>query len=39
VAIHFGLTVTLVCAAVAYLIAAACSRSLRPSVPPIADTR
>src|SRR5262249_42609736 len=30
VAIHFGLTVTLVCAATAYLIAAACSRSLLP---------
>jgi spermidine synthase len=30
IAIHFGLTVTLVCAAGAYLLAAACSRSLRP---------
>jgi hypothetical protein len=27
IAIHFGLTVTLVCAAVAYLLAAACSRT------------
>ncbi|HEY1527173.1 MAG TPA: hypothetical protein VGH51_13125 [Candidatus Angelobacter sp.] len=32
IAIHFGLTVTLVCAAVAYLLAAACSRTWKNSV-------
>ncbi|HMF91233.1 MAG TPA: hypothetical protein VKL40_11360 [Candidatus Angelobacter sp.] len=38
VAIHFGLTITLVCAAAAYLLAAACSRSLRPQSEPRAAT-
>jgi hypothetical protein len=32
IAIHFGLTVTLMCAAVAYLLAAACSQTWRNSV-------
>jgi hypothetical protein len=29
IAIHFGLTVTLACAAVSYFLAGACSRSLK----------
>ena len=32
IAIHYGLTATLLCAAVAYLLAAACSRSWRSAV-------
>jgi hypothetical protein len=32
IAIHFGLTVTLVCAAVAYLLAALCSRTWKGAV-------
>ncbi|HEV8491929.1 MAG TPA: hypothetical protein VGR76_06650, partial [Candidatus Angelobacter sp.] len=32
IAIHFGLTVTLLCAAVAYLLAAACSRTWRNAI-------
>jgi spermidine synthase len=31
IAIHFGLTLTLLCATAAYLLAALCSRGLRPS--------
>ncbi|HKF23331.1 MAG TPA: hypothetical protein VKE93_17285 [Candidatus Angelobacter sp.] len=31
IAIHFGLTLTLFCAAAAYLVAALCSRALQPS--------
>jgi hypothetical protein len=32
IAIHFGLTVTLICAAVAYLLAAVCSRTWRSAI-------
>ena len=32
IAIHFGLTVTLLCAAVAYLLAAVCSRTWRSAI-------
>ncbi len=31
IAIHFGLAITLFCAAIAYLLAAACARALRPA--------
>jgi len=32
IAIHFGLTVTLLCAAVAYLLAAVCSRTWKNAI-------